>query len=141
MGQVENIGDIKVDRKILVVDDEAPILDMLRRSFEGAGYVVLTASSAEEALDMLAAGQVVNVIFLDLKLPGMNGLQLCRRIKERNPIACLYAVTGYGSLFELADCREAGFDDYFTKPVKLGRLLKTAQDAFERLDRWTMARK
>ena len=78
--------------KILVVDDEAPILDMLRRSFEGSGYIVLTASSAEEALEILA-NQVVNVIFLDLKLPGMNGLQLCRKIKERNPIACLYAVT------------------------------------------------
>lgn len=137
MGQrIESLGDIKADRKVLVVDDEAPILDMLRRSFEGAGYIVLTAPSAEEALDMLST-QVVHVIFLDLKLPGMNGLQLCRKIKERNPIACLYAVTGYGSLFELADCREAGFDDYFTKPVKLGRLLKTAQDAFERLDRWT----
>ncbi len=48
----------------------------------------------------------------------------------------IYAITGYASLFELADCREAGFDDYFQKPVEMKTLLKADQDAFKKIDRW-----
>jgi DNA-binding response OmpR family regulator len=75
-------------------------------------------------------------MFLDLNLPGMNGMDLCRRIKKDKPMAIVFAVTGYASLFELVDCREAGFDDYFKKPVDMKSLVKAANDAFERIDRW-----
>ena len=125
-----------MDKKILVVDDEAPIRDMLSQRFTRAGFEVTTAATAEEALKILETNNI-HVMFLDLKLPGMNGVELCRAIRKKNPIACIHAVTGYRSLFELAECRAAGFDDYFTKPVKLERLLKAAAEAFERLDRWT----
>jgi CheY-like chemotaxis protein len=46
------------------------------------------------------------------------------------------AVTGYASYYELSDCRHAGFEDYFTKPVVLSDLIKVANDAFEKLERW-----
>jgi DNA-binding response OmpR family regulator len=75
-------------------------------------------------------------MFLDLKLPGMNGIELCRRIRKNNPIACIYSMTGFSSLFELADCRDAGFDDYFLKPIDLSIFMKTAEDAFEKISRW-----
>jgi len=75
-------------------------------------------------------------MFLDLNMPGMNGVTLCERIRKDTPLAIIHAVTGYASLFELSDCREAGFDDYFYKPVKLSLLLKAAEDAFNKLDRW-----
>ena len=71
----------------------------------------------------------INVMFLDLKLPGTNGVELGREIRRQNPIASLFAVTGYVSLFELANCREAGFDDYFIKPAKLEDLLAAADMA------------
>ena len=125
-----------MDKKILIVDDEAPIRDMLSHRFARDGFDVATAATAEEALEILES-QNIHVMFLDLKLPGMNGVELCRAVREKNPIACIYAVTGYQTLFELAECRMAGFDDYFTKPVKLERLLKAADEAFEKLDRWT----
>lgn len=124
-----------MQKEILVVDDEQPIRDLLSEGFKGAGYEPHTAESAEAALEFLKDHKV-QVMFLDLKLPGMNGLELARRIRRDNPIAFLYAVTGYVSLFELADCREAGFDDYFTKPVKLSALFKAAEQAFEKLSRW-----
>ncbi len=122
-------------KEILVVDDEQPIRDLLSEGFKGAGYVPYSADSAESALEFLKSHRV-QVMFLDLKLPGMNGLELARRVRHDNPIAFLYAITGYVSLFELAECREAGFDDYFTKPVKLSALFKAAEQAFEKLARW-----
>ncbi len=123
------------EKKILVVDDEVHIRDMLEQAFSKAGYTVRLAESAEETLDILKDDKI-QVMFLDLKLPGMNGLKLCRKIRKEFPIAIIHAITGYASLFELADCREAGFDDYFIKPVDLEVLFKAAQDAFEKIDRW-----
>ena len=124
-----------MENKILVVDDEEAIRDTFDMAFGKAGYTAHCAGSAEEALDILKRDNI-QVMFLDLKLPGMNGVELCRQIRKDKPIAIIHAVTGYTSLFELADCREAGFDDYFTKPVELKFLLKAADEAFERLSRW-----
>lgn len=118
-----------------MVDDEKAILKLWEKAFSKAGYEVHAAASGEEALDILKK-ENIQVMFLDLKLPGMNGCELCRRIRKDRPIAIINAVTGYTSLFELAECREAGFDDYFTKPVEVKTLVKTAADAFEKLGRW-----
>jgi len=71
-----------------------------------------------------------------LRCPGMNGVDLCREIRKQYPMAIPYAVTGYASLFELTDCRDAGFEDYFTKPASLSDLLDAAAHAFKKLARW-----
>jgi DNA-binding response OmpR family regulator len=123
------------DKKILVVDDEKAIISLLKQAFSRAGFDVRPAESAEEALKVLEQEDIA-VMFLDLNLPGMNGMDLCRRIKKDKPMAIVFAVTGYASLFELADCREAGFDDYFKKPVDMKSLVRAANEAFERIDRW-----
>ena len=122
-------------RRILVVDDDEIIRYMYQEHFEKAGYTVLTTPDAETAEDLLRS-EDISVMFLDLRLPGLSGVDLCRRIRRDNPIAIIYAVTGYTSIFELAACREAGFDDYFIKPVDVPLLLKAAADGFDRLDRW-----
>lgn len=120
---------------ILVVDDEQQIRDMFSKAFSNAGYTVQTAESAEEALEILK-NEKYEVLFLDLNLPGMNGIDLCRKIREYYPMSIPIAVTGYASLFELADCRDAGFEDYFTKPANLSDLLDAASHAFKKLERW-----
>jgi CheY-like chemotaxis protein len=71
-----------------------------------------------------------------MNLPGINGIELCQEIKKDLPMSIIHAVTGYASLFDLAECRKAGFDDYFTKPVNLKMLTKSASNAFEKLNRW-----
>ncbi len=123
------------DRYILVLDDELAILTALEKVFSRAGYRAYLAETAEEALGILEK-ENINVMFLDLNLPGMNGVELCRKIRKDRPIAVIHAITGYASLFELTDCREAGFDDYFTKPADMEMLLTAAQSAFEKVDRW-----
>ncbi len=123
-----------MDRKILVVDDEQAICDVLKRAFEAAGYTVYCAETAEWAKEVVKR-EDIQVMFLDLKLPGMNGVELCKKIRHDRPSAVILAMTGYSSLFGPEDCREAGFDNYFEKPVELKVLLKAAKDAFEELER------
>jgi DNA-binding response OmpR family regulator len=129
-------GDVIVsEKKILIVDDEVSVRRVMKDFFIIEGYEVFTAESAEKALEILKKENLM-VIFLDLKLPGMNGVDLCRRIRKENQIAIIHAITGYSVLFNLLECREAGFDDYFIKPFDLDMLLKAAKDAFEKLERW-----
>ncbi len=123
------------EKKILVVDDEVQVRDSFKLVFDQAGYKTFLADSGEDALEVLDKNNI-QVMYLDLNLSGMNGLELCRRIRKKQPMAIIYAVTGYTSLFELHDCREAGFDDYFTKPIGSPILTATAKDAFEKLERW-----
>lgn len=122
-------------KKILVVDDEVTILEIMKEFFEMEGYTVFTAHNAQEALRLLGE-EVFMVMFLDLKLPDMNGIELCKRIRRDNLVAVIYAVTGYTNFYNLMDCRAAGFDDFFVKPVDMKILLKAANDAFEKIERW-----
>ncbi len=122
-------------KQILLVDDENLIREMLTDAFTKQGYKVWSAAGGKEALKILKH-QSVNVMFLDLNMPEMNGIELCRQIRRDKPMAIIYALTGFASLFELSDCREAGFDDYFTKPAKLDDLFNAAAEAFEKIGRW-----
>jgi CheY-like chemotaxis protein len=122
-------------KKILVVDDEAMILEMMKTVFGNAGYEVFTAENAQTALKVLGPENIM-VMFLDLSLPGMNGIELCKKIRKENQIAIIFAFTGYSNLFGLLECRAAGFDDFFEKPSDIKILLKAVQDAFEKLARW-----
>ncbi|MFC1555614.1 response regulator [candidate division KSB1 bacterium] len=124
------------EKKILVVDDEESIRELYQSILGEKGYIVETAESGEQALELLEK-QNVQVMYLDLNLPGMDGLELARQIRKLKPIAILYAFTGYSSVFELLNCREAGFDDYFKKPMNIETVLESAEDAFKKIDRWS----
>lgn len=124
-----------MERKLMIVDDEVSIRDLFQSAFSDAGYSVHLAENGEQALRILKQHEI-DLIFLDLKLFGMNGIELCRQIKKDKPVSIIYAITGWTGLFEVEECREAGFDDYFTKPFQLDVLFKAVEDAFEKLDRW-----
>jgi len=120
-------------RKILVVDDEASIRDMLKMAFNRAGYKVSTATCAEEALNILAQDPIP-VIFIDLGLETMNGFELCERIRKDSPNSIIYALSGYAGLFDPRDFKEAGFDGYDSKPINIQNLYKVVKESFERID-------
>jgi DNA-binding response OmpR family regulator len=121
--------------KILVVDDEASVRDLFDSVFTETGYEVILAEDGKQALAILKI-QGIDVIFLDLKLFGMNGIDLCRQIRKTKPVSMIYAMTGWAALFEIDECREAGFDDYFEKPLDMEILLSVVDQAFARLERW-----
>ncbi|MFC1556330.1 response regulator [candidate division KSB1 bacterium] len=119
-------------KKILVVDDEDSIRQLFEEIFLSAGYDVITVESAEEALDLLE-NESIKVMFLDLNLPGMSGIELCKTIRKENKEAYIYAVTGFTNIFGAPECLKAGFNDYFFKPTEIKTLIDTAQKAFEAL--------
>lgn len=122
-------------KRLLIVDDEESVRELFAEVFQKAGYAVKTARSAEEAMEIMKTNPYMLMI-LDLKLPGMSGVELCRKIKENWPMAVPVAVTGYASYFELSHCREAGFEDYFIKPVSMEELINSVEAAYHRLQRW-----
>jgi DNA-binding NtrC family response regulator len=121
--------------KVLVVDDEVSMRDMMYDALGDGGYDVLLADGSEKALNMVESEEVA-VVFLDLKLFGMNGIELCKEIRKRRPMIILYAMTGWSGLFEVEECREAGFDDYFKKPLKIDTIYKSVEEAMEKRSRW-----
>lgn len=124
-----------VSRKVLVVDDDDMIREMLAEALSARGYEVVTAESGEEALEIMEKEQI-HVQLFDMQLPGINGVELCRKSREMNPVAVRFAMTAYVSVFNLLEAREAGFDDYFVKPFTLDAILKHVECAFERVERW-----
>lgn len=124
-----------MDRKILVVDDEASIREWLAEAFETQGYDPYLAENGRDAMDILEREDIY-VVVLDLKLFGMNGIELCKKMRQSRPLAIIYAMTGWGALFEVEECREAGFDDYFTKPMDTDMILRAIADAFAKIERW-----
>ena len=65
-------------------------------------------------------------------------MELCRQMRQKKPLTILYAMTGWIGLFDVEECREAGFDDYFAKPLKIEAILKAVEAACEKSDRWQM---
>ncbi len=117
------------NRKILVVDDDKIIRNVYKMVLESEKFEVLTAESGEEALEILNE-QSVHVIFTDLNMSEMNGMELCKRIKRSNSKVICYAITGYNSSLELPEFIEAEFDDHMTKPFEMKRLIQLARKAF-----------
>jgi DNA-binding response OmpR family regulator len=124
-----------VKGKILIVDDEASVRELFSGVFTDDNYQVIAAEDGHQALDILKRDDI-DVIFLDLKLFGMNGIDLCRQIRETKPMSLIFAITGWAPLFEIEECRQAGFDDYFEKPLDMDILLSVVADAFKKLERW-----
>ena len=122
-------------RNILVVDDEKTIRYLFQSIFPEAMYDVHAAQDGPEALQILRKN-IISVIFLDLKLFGMNGIALCRQIRQMIPLAIIHAMTGWAALFDIEECRDAGFDDYFVKPRDIDLITLTVQESFKKLDRW-----
>ena len=114
--------------KILIIDDETSVRELFTGVFTDEDYEVITTEDGNLALDILKRDNI-DVIFLDLKLFGMNGIDLCRQIREMKPMSMIFAITGWASLFEIEDCRQAGFDDYFEKPLDMDMLSDAVAEA------------
>ncbi|MCP4725311.1 MAG: response regulator [bacterium] len=120
------------NNKILVVDDDEGIRKLFVEVFTQYGFNVSSAENGKDALALLE-DEKIQVMFLDLKMPGMSGVELCGRIRRKYPDAQIFAVTGFFNEFEPDDLKNAGFNEYFFKPVVLTELVETAQKAFASL--------
>ena len=125
----------KTKKSVLVVDDNEEVLELLRAILEDSNYKVFCSSSAEDALELLDY-EHINVMYVDIALPGMSGIDFCKKVRQDNPIAFVLAITGYVEKFDVFDCRHFGFDDYFEKPFTPKDITLAAKEAFRKLKRW-----
>ena len=101
--------------RILVVDDEVGMCDFLRYLLEGEGYEVDDANSAAESLDKLAQN-AYDLVLADIKMPGMDGLEMLRQIKEVDESTVVIVMTGYSSLETAIKAIKYNAHNYLTKP-------------------------
>src|SRR6476660_1849958 len=106
---------------LLVIDDERAIRDVCREVAQSLGFNTSVAESAENAYRQLDA-QSIDVVLLDLKLPGVGGLEALHQIKERRPDAIVVVVTGYGTVQSAVQAMKNGAYDYVTKPFSMDEL-------------------
>ncbi|WP_347549329.1 response regulator transcription factor [Pseudalkalibacillus hwajinpoensis] len=102
-------------QKVLVVDDEISILTLLQFNLEQAGYEVVTAENGAEALEIVVA-EKPNCIILDLMLPEMDGLEVCKELRQRHIHTPVLMLTAKDDEFDKVLGLELGADDYMTKP-------------------------
>ena len=110
---------------ILVVDDNQDAVEMMSMLLETYGHRTIGMSDPEEAIRM-AAKIRPDIVLLDIGLPGIDGFEVCRRMRQDlpKPRTCIVAITGWTGALKREAAAEAGFDDYLVKPVDVDAVLK-----------------
>lgn len=117
--------------RILIVDDEQIVRESLGSWFREEGFTVDIAQSGKEALEKLTAG-TWDIFLLDIKMPGMDGLELQRKIKEIHPDSSIIIMTAYASVETAVEAMKQGAYDYITKPFDPENLQLLVRNAVER---------
>ena len=116
---------MRIPSRILIADDEELLLDVYRSSLAGQGHEILTAVEGNAALALARESQP-DLVLLDLVMPGLDGLEVCRRIKADPALPFIPIIINTGGKRELRDViagLEAGADDYILKPFSVKELL------------------
>jgi two-component system, OmpR family, KDP operon response regulator KdpE len=116
---------------ILVVDDEREIVRALKRSLSAHGFTVLTASSGEEAVEVVSQ-QHPDLLLLDLLLPGMSGLEVCRRVRESSNVPII-VLSVKDAEHDKVEALDLGADDYVAKPFGMKEVLARVRVALRRI--------
>lgn len=118
--------------KILIVEDEKGMRDLLFRVFRKEGYEVFLAEDGEQGLES-AKELIPDVIIADLDMPVMNGIEMIKRIKAFDPNSTIIIITAYASLESAIEALKLGAYDYIIKPFKIDEIKITVSKAFERI--------
>jgi DNA-binding response OmpR family regulator len=116
---------------VLVVDDEGAIRYSITKTLQRVGYHVEAAASGEEALEMMK-NQNYDVVLTDIRMPGLTGVELLRRIKEEAPDAVVILLTGYASLETAIESLRLGAHDYLVKPSSSQDIRNSVAQGVER---------
>lgn len=123
----------KQSQKILVVDDEEAIRELLKYNLQKTGFEVKTASDGEQALD-IAKKFLPDVVLLDIMMPKMDGVETCRRLRDNPQLQKTFIIflTARSEEYSEVAAFEVGADDYITKPIKPRALISRIQALFRR---------
>lgn len=115
---------------VLVVEDKLSMARMLKSTLEGEGYKAVTAGSAEDGLKAVDSGRV-DIVLTDMKLPGMSGLDMLRRLREHRPLIPVIMMTAFGTIELAVEAVKAGAYDFLTKPFDTSHMLVLVEKALE----------
>ena len=115
-------------KRVLVVDDDPAILRLLSTNLKARGYEVMTAADGEEALEGVQK-DFIDLIILDIMMPKVDGVQVCRRVREWSDIPIII-LSARGDEHDKVKCLELGADDYLTKPFGIAELMARINTAF-----------
>jgi len=115
-------------RKVLVVDDDPVVRKSFDRVLSSKGYAVITAENGEEALTKLSQ-EKYDVVYTDIRMPGMSGLEVAEKVKARQPWTPVVIITGYGNDAAEARAKAAGVANFLHKPLSPALIEGSAQDA------------
>lgn len=126
-------------RKVLVVDDDAVVGKSFNRVLsENKGYVVTTVENAHEALKQIRE-QSFDVVFTDIKMPGMDGVELAERVRASQPWTPVVIITGYGTTENEVRARAAGVSDFIRKPLSPEMIEVSAAQALHEMQPQALA--
>ena len=128
-------------KRVLVVEDEASIREMVALNLKMAGWEVVEASSAERALELMHHGEICDAALLDIMLPGMDGLSLCETIRRENNEIGIIIVSAKGQESDKIRGLSIGADDYITKPFSVSELVARLEALTRRIKRGSVPAK
>lgn len=120
-----------VKMRMMLVDDEERFLQTMQKMLAKKGFDAFTATSGEACLEKLET-ELVHVVILDVKMPGMDGVETLQRIKARFPMVEVIMLTGHATAESAVQGLKLGATDYLTKPTTIEDLLAKAQEAYDR---------
>ncbi len=123
--------DITKSMALLIVDDEERFLYSMEKLLVKKGYRVQTAASGEQCLGVLEE-KPVDVVILDIKMPGIDGLETLRRIKRRYPLVEVVLLTGHATVESAVEGLKSGAFDFLMKPISVSDLLDKVKEAYKR---------
>jgi len=116
---------------ILLVDDEVSFTETMAKRLSKRNFNVFTASGGQEALDFLKNNMGIDVIILDVKMPGMDGIETLQNIKQHYPLINVIMLTGHATVESAIDGMKQGAFDYLMKPCEMDVLILKVNDAKE----------
>ena len=123
--------DIK-DIKILVIDDEKNILESIKMVLTYENYKVETAASGLDGIDLFKEIKP-DIVLLDVKMPGFNGLDVLKNLKEINQFAEIIMISGHSGIEEAVEAARLGAFDFLEKPIARDKLILTIRNAAEKV--------
>jgi len=114
---------------VMLVDDEVPFVETMTKRLAKRDLTVITAFSGQEALDTLSKHRNTDVVILDVKMPGMDGLETLAEIKKSYPLIEVIMLTGHGTIESAIDGMRLGAYDYLMKPCEIDQLMLKVGEA------------
>jgi len=114
---------------IMLVDDEVPFVETMTKRLAKRNLTVITAFSGQEALEKLDKNRNLDVIILDVKMPGMDGIETLGEIKKAHPLVEVVMLTGHATVETAIEGMKSGAYDYLMKPCNIDQLIQKVKEA------------